>query len=417
MSKWYPKKGRVIFHIDMNCFYAAVEMTYDPTLKGKPVAIAGNPKERKGIIVTSSYEARAKGVKTTMPLWQARKLCPNLIVLRPNFDRYRKASQAMFQILSDITPMIQPVSIDEGYMDISQCHHLGNPIKVAERLQNKILKELGLPCSIGIAPNKFLAKMASDMKKPLGISVLRLRDLKHVLWPMTIEEMYGVGKKTGERLRALDINTIGDLANRDVYDLTQILGINGERLWNRANGIDDRPVDPDAVNEFKSIGSSRTFAYDVTNENEINHMLKELSSNVERRMKRREAVGSSIQIMIRYHNRKTITRSKKLNMYIDDQKDIYQIAHDLFYQHWNLEAIRLLGVTLQDVEERKNIYHQLNLFTYEEDIAKEKLQSTIEELSKKYGENVFKNLKSKEEGNEFTTSFQKDFLNDYRNND
>lgn len=414
MSKWYPKNGRVIFHIDMNCFYAAVEMTYDQTLKGKPVAIAGNPEERKGIIVTSSYEARAKGVKTTMPLWQARRLCPNLIVLRPDFERYRKASQKMFQILAEITPMIQPVSIDEGYLDISECHHLGNPIKVAEQLQQRILGELDLPCSIGIAPNKFLAKMASDMKKPLGISVLRLRELKDILWPMPVEEMYGVGAKTAEKLKSIDIVTIGDLAERDVYDLTQLLGINGERLKNRANGIDERPVDPDAVNEFKSIGSSRTFPYDVTNENEINKMLKELSLNVERRIKRKEAVGSSIQVMIRFHDRKTITRSRKLSMYVDDHSDIYNIAHDLFYQHWNLKAIRLLGVTIQDIEERKNIYQQLNLFTYKEDIARAKLQSTVDTLTEKFGENTFKKLKTKDDSNQLTTSFQKDFLDDYR---
>lgn len=414
MSKWYPKNGRVIFHIDMNCFYAAVEMTYDDTLKGKPIAIAGNPEERKGIIVTSSYEARAKGVKTTMPLWQAKRLCPNLIVLSPNFDRYRKASQKMFQILAEITPMIQPVSIDEGYLDITDCHHLGNPIKVAEQLQKRILNELDLPCSIGIAPNKFLAKMASDMKKPLGISVLRLRELKNILWPMSVGEMYGVGEKTAEKLKTIEISTIGDLAERDVYDLTQLLGINGERLKNRANGIDERPVDPDAVNEFKSIGSSRTFPYDVTNENEINKMLKELSLNVERRIKRKEAVGSSIQVMIRFHNRDTITRSKKLNMYIDDHNDIYNIAHDLFYLHWNLDAIRLLGVTIQDIEERKNIYQQLNLFTYEEDIVRAKLQSTVDSLTEKYGKNTFKKLKSKNDSDQLTTSFQKDFLNDYR---
>lgn len=414
MSKWYPKKGRVIFHIDMNCFYAAVEMAYDPKLKGKPVAIAGNPEERKGIIVTSSYEARAKGVKTTMPLWEARKLCPDLIVLKPNFDRYRQASQQMFQILAEITPNIEPVSIDEGYLDISHAHYLGNPIKVAERLQQQILKELDLSCSIGIAPNKFLAKMASDMKKPLGISILRIRDLSDVLWPMKVEEMYGVGKKTTEKLHAIDVYTIGDLASRDVYDLTHLLGINGERLKNRANGIDDRPVDPDAVNDFKSIGSSRTFSHDVTNENEINKMLRDLSLNVERRMKRKEAVGSSLQIMIKFHDHKTITRSKKLHQYIDEVDDIFRISQDLFQKHWNLEPIRLLGVTMQDVEERKNIAHQLNLFTYEQEIAKMKLESTVKKLTTKYGEDTFKKLKGNENKSEMTTSFQKDFLDDYR---
>lgn len=414
MSKWYPKKGRVIFHIDMNCFYAAVEMSYDASLKGKPVAIAGNPDERKGIIVTSSYEARAKGVKTTMPLWQARKLCPRLIVLPPNFEKYRLASQKMFKILADITPSIEPVSIDEGYMDISDCKHLGNPIEIARNLQTRILEDLDLPCSIGIGPNKFLAKMASDMKKPLGITILRIRDLKHTLWPLPVEEMYGIGNKTAEKLHLIDVKTIGDLAQRDVYDLTQLLGINGERLKNRANGIDPRLVDPEAVNEFKSIGSSQTLPDDTTNETEIYTLLQQLARSVEQRMKRRNAVGLSVQIMIRYHDRKTVTRSQKLPRYIDEQSDILQIAQDLFQTHWNTDPIRLLGITMQDLEVKENIAQQLDLFTYEREIEKMRLQSTVDKLSKKYGEHTFKQLKIAENDEQFKTSFQKDFLDDYR---
>lgn len=414
MSKWYPKKGRVIFHIDMNCFYAAVEMAHDPRLKGKPIAIAGNPEERKGIIVTSSYEARAKGVKTTMALWQARRLCPELIVLPPQFDKYRLASKQMFKILAEITPSIEPVSIDEGYMDISDCKHLGNPVDIATNLQQRILEELDLPCSIGIGPNKFLAKMASDMKKPLGITILRIRDLQQTLWPLSVEEMYGVGSKTAEKLHLIDVKTIGDLAQRDVYDLTQLLGINGERLKNRANGIDPRLVDPDAASEFKSIGSSRTLPGDTTNEIEIYQLMKSLAQNVEQRMKRREAVGLSVQIMIRYHDLKTVTRSQKLPRYIDKQEDILEIAQDLFETHWNEEPIRLLGITMQDLEGKQNIAQQLDLFTYEREIEKMKLQSTVEKLSKKYGENTFKTLKTAEKSAPFKTSFQKDFLDDYR---
>src|SRR5690625_603409 len=311
MSKWYPKKGRVIFHIDMNCFYASVEMAYNPSLKGKPVAIAGNPEERRGIIVTSSYEARDKGVKTTMPLWQARKLCPELIVMRPNFDRYRKASQEIFKMLSEISPLIEPVSIDEGYLDITDCEHLGTPLEIAHQAQQMILQKLDLPSSIGIGPNKFLAKMASDMKKPLGITVLRKRKLYQTLWPLPVEDMYGVGKKTAEKLHLIGVNTIGDLAHKDMYDLTHLLGINGERLKNRANGIDHSPVDPEAANEFKSIGHSQTLPHDTTNDSEIRALLNDLAGTIKRRMERRDVVGLSVQLMIRYSDRKTITRSTK----------------------------------------------------------------------------------------------------------
>lgn len=414
MSQWYPKKGRVIFHVDMNSFYASVEMAYDPKLKGKPLAIAGNPEERKGIVVTSSYEARTKGVKTTMQLWQARKLCPELIVLRPNFDRYRTASKEIFQMLAEITPYIQPVSIDEGYMDITGIEQHGSPIEIARNLQQKISDELDLPCSIGIAPNKFLAKMASDMKKPMGITILRKRDIDGKLWPLPIEEMYGVGEKTGKKLRDIDINTIGGLANGDTYQLKQILGINGERLKTRANGIDKRPVDPDAVHEFKSIGSSQTLAEDTTDEAEIRKLMHQLAENVERRMKRKQAAGQSVQIMIRYHDHKTITRSKKLPHFIENKSDILHFANEMFQQHWNLEPIRLLGITVQDVDEKKNIAKQLDLFTYEEEAGKEKLYQAMEELSQKYGNNIFKQLRNDDREDHPRTSFQKDFLDDYK---
>src|SRR5690625_1662495 len=219
MSHRYSKKARIIFHIDMNCFYASVELAHDQSLKGKPVAIAGNPEERRGIIVTSSYEARAKGVRTTMPLWQAKKLCPELIVMRPNFERYRKASQKIFRMLAKITPFIEPVSIDEGYLDITECEHIGTPLEIAHQAQQMILQTLDLPCSIGIGPNKFLAKMASDMKKPLGITVLRRRDLSQTLWPLPVIEMFGIGEKTAEKLNTIDIHTNSDLAKADEYQL------------------------------------------------------------------------------------------------------------------------------------------------------------------------------------------------------
>lgn len=415
MAYQKQRKGRIIFHIDMNCFYASVEMAYNPELKGKPLAVAGNPEERKGIVVTSSYEARAKGVKTTMNVWQARKLCPNLIVMRPNFDRYRTASAEMFKILAEITPYVQPVSIDEGYMDVTDSQDEGNPLELANKLQQRILNELDLPCSIGIGPNKFLAKMASDMKKPLGITVLRKRELPQILWPLPIEEMYGVGQKTADKLRAIAIKTIGDLASKDVYQLKQVLGINGERLKNRANGMDTRAVDPDAIYEFKSIGSSQTLPHDTTDEKELSNLMQQLADNVERRMNRKQAAGRSVQLMIRYHDRKTITRSRKLQSYIDSKTDILYVANELLQRHWNLEPIRLLGITVQDVEEKQNIGQQLDLFTYEKVAKKERLYKTMDELSQKYGKDTFKQWnENKHDRDEPRTSFQKDFLDDFR---
>lgn len=409
-----PNKARVIFHIDMNSFYASVEIAHDPRLKGKPIAIAGNPEQRKGIIVTSSYEARAKGVKTTMPLWQAKKLCPELIVIRPNFTRYREMSAKIFQLLAEMTPIIEPVSIDEGYMDVTD--HAIHPLQLAEIIQQKLLQELDIPCSIGIGPNKFLAKTASDMKKPLGITVLRIRELEKVLWPLSIDEMYGVGAKTAEKLRTLDIETIGDLAKADPYILNQLLGINGERLKNRANGIDPRKVDPDSVHDFKSIGNSQTLPTDTTDVEKMKQLLVGLTARVEERLQRRSLKGQTVQLMLRYHDRTTITRSKKLSSYIDRKEEIFPVINELFDQHWNQEPVRLLGVTVQDLLEKEYVVKQLSLFSYEQDVKETKIHDTVKQLEEKFGSDLFiRTVKESEKQDKLLrTSFQKDFLDDYR---
>lgn len=412
------KRARIIFHVDMNSFYASVEMAHNPKLKGKPLAVAGNPEERKGIIVTSSYEARAKGVKTAMPLWEAKKLCPELIVVRPNFERYRETSRKIFQLLAEITPIIEPVSIDEGYMDVT--NHPTHPLQLAKQIQKRLLDELDIPCSIGIGPNKFLAKTASDMKKPLGITVLRIRDLPTKLWPLPVDKMYGVGEKTAEKLKKMNIHTIGDLAKADMYTVSQVLGINGERLINRANGRDPRPVDPDSVNEFKSIGNSQTLPHDTTDLMEMRQILSQLAERVEERLKRRELKGKTVQLMIRYSNRKTITRSRKLDRFIDDKDTIMEVIQDLLSEHWSHEPVRLLGVTVQDLLEKQYVVEQLDLFTYQEVEKKLAIHETVEQLREKFGEDTFVQLNNEEDRDEeneqklLRTSFQKDFLDDYR---
>ena len=409
-------KAKVIFHVDMNSFYASVEMAYNPKLKGKPIAIAGNPNERKGIIVTSSYEARAKGVRTTMPLWQARKLCPNLIVIRPDFPKYKATSAKIFKLLAEMSPIIEPVSIDEGYIDATE--HPTHPITLANEMQQRLLQELDIPCSIGIGPNKFLAKTASDFKKPLGITILRIRDLPEKLWPLSIDKMYGVGSKTAEKLHQINIYTIKDLAKADIYTVSQVLGINGERLINRANGIDKRMVDPDSVNDFKSIGNSQTLREDTIDEAKITSTLNQLASRVEERLQRRELKGMTVQLMMRYADRTTVTRSRKGMSYIDDKESIMTIIQELFQEHWNHQPLRLLGITVQDLLEKSDIMEQLNLFTYEQEEKRASMVDVVQSIQNKYGEDVFiKPAKQKEKKTDdqmLQTSFQKDFLDDYK---
>ena len=414
MKNMYPKNGRVILHVDMNSFYASVEMAYDPALKGKPLAIAGNVEERRGIIVTCSYEARKFGVKTTMPLWEAKKLCPQLIVMAPNFDRYRKASTGMFEILRQFTGLVEPVSIDEGYMDITESFEFGSPVQIAQSIQKRILEQLDLSCSIGIAPNKFLAKMASDMKKPMGITILRKRDIPTVLWPLNTNEMHGVGKKTAEKLVTIGILTIGDLAKGNEIQLKTLLGINGLRLKERANGLDLRPVDPESVADFKSIGNSTTLPRDVSNQQELFRVLEALAETVAIRLKRKGVLASTLGITIRFKDRKTITRSKKLENPINQKEDISTLSKQLFLKHWEGDSIRLLGITGSDLIDHDHAYKQLDLFSFEKDAKKEPLLKTLSELREKFGKSIIENAgehnidPTHKVGTE--TSFNKDFL-------
>lgn len=425
MKQYYPKDGRVILHVDMNSFYASVEIAHNPSLKGKPVAIAGNAKERRGIIVTSSYEARAKGVKTTMPIWEAKKHCPELIVMEPNFDRYRKASIRIFELLKEYTPLVEPVSIDEGYMDISSCYTLGSPLFIAQTIQNRLLKELNLPCSIGIAPNKFLAKMASDMKKPLGITVLRKREVEKLLWPLKVGQMHGVGAKTAEKLNKMGIITIGDLAKSELLKLRASLGVNGEKIFERAQGIDYRLVDPEAIYDFKSIGNSTTLPTDTINLEKVKLVLTNLSDSVARRMARKEVCAETIQVTIRYSDRKTVTRSQTVINPIESHGEIYKLALLLFQKHWNGEPIRLLGVTAQQLVDKKIAYKQLDLFNFAQDVKKFELTKVVNKIRDRFGEEALlkgSQLASDKENlltdkKKRGTSLEKDFFLEHRKED
>ncbi|MFA9556016.1 DNA polymerase IV [Evansella sp. AB-rgal1] len=413
--------GRIIFHVDMNSFYASVEAAYEPELLGKPLAIAGNAEARRGIIVTASYEARAKGVKAPMPLWEALKKCPNLIVREPNFERYRASSKRMFQLLQTITPLVEPVSIDEGYMDVTNLDLEMNPLQLAKHIQQRIKRELNLPCSIGIAPNKFLAKMASDMKKPMGITVLRKREVKVKLWPLQVIEMHGVGNKTAEKLKKLGIETIEDIANSNVTFLKANFGISGERMYERAFGIDNRLVDPNSIDEFKSIGNSTTLPKDSKNIAEIKKIIMNLSDSVGRRIRNKNMYAGNIQLTIRYHDWNTVTRSSKLEFPINNHKDIYDSAWKLWNKYWDGKSVRLLGVTAMDLVEKGHAHKQLDLFSYEQDMKEDKLSSVVDELRNKFGESVV--LKGTQIGKgdrsdqlrdkkKRGTSLEKDFLRD-----
>lgn len=408
-------KLSILFHIDMNCFYASVEQSLNPRLKGKPVAVGGDPKERRGIIVTCSYEARALGIFTTMRVTDAMKICPQLIILKPNFERYRDASKKMFDILRSYTPLVEPVSIDEGYMDVSEIVNGKEAIQLASVIQRRLQKELDLPCSIGIAPNKFLAKTASDMKKPLGITVLRKREVKDVLWHLPVIEMHGIGKSTAQKLNDLHIQTIGDLATFDPVLLKQSFGKNGLRLFERANGIDDRAVDPESVFDTKSVGNSTTLAENIVSLRKLEETISLLATKVASRLQSKFLAGKTLSIQLKTADWKQITRSQTFTNGLYKQADIAREAKELARRHWNGEALRLVGVMVSHVENRQNRMEQLDIFTFKEHIKDEPVMAVMNELREKYGDQIIVRGMANHTSNfESPTSFSKDFLDDHR---
>ncbi|MFD2618527.1 DNA polymerase IV [Terrilactibacillus laevilacticus] len=379
---------RVIFHIDMNCFYASVEIAHHPELSGHPLAIAGRVEDRKGIIVTSSYEARAKGVKTTMPVWKARQLCPELIVKQPNMTLYRETSKQIFDILRRVTPLVEKVSVDEGYMDVSSVVSVIHPVHLAKRIQRHLYKSLKLPCSIGIAPNKFLAKMASNMQKPMGLTILRKRDLPTTLWNLPIGDMHGVGSKTEEKLKKMNIHTIGDLAKFDRLRISERLGQPGISLFNHANGWDDRPVDPESEDRYKSIGHSTTLPVDTIDLTVVKEVFSKQSEKIAFKLKREHIASYQISIVIRYFDWTNITRNKTLKTPLITKQDILFQAMELFHRHWDDRPVRLLGITLTSFEALADSTTQLDLFTYQDELKKEPVVDLINAVTNKYGNNA-----------------------------
>ncbi len=369
----------------MNSFFASVEQAHDPSLKGIPMAVAGNPKHRRGILVTCSYEARALGIYTTMTVGEARRLCPDLVIVPPDFEKYRAASTAIFDMLRTYTELVEPVSIDEAYIDITEIGGLTNAIGITEEIQQRILRELDLPCSIGIAPNKFLAKTASDMKKPMGITILRKREIKKLLWPLPVIEMHGIGKSTEKKLNEINIKTIGDLAQSEELTVKLALGKNGLRLRERARGNDFRPVDPEAAEERKSVGSSTTLPIDETDEEECFKIFKWLANKVATRLKKEHLAGTVVMIQIRTADWQNQTRSRTVLNPLYKEEEIYKVAKELFIKHWTREQILLLGITVSNIIPMSELHEQLSIYNYEKHVSEEKINGLVTQIEKKFG--------------------------------
>ena len=343
---------------------------------------------RKGIIVTSSYSARRRGVKTGMQVRQALQHCPELILIKPNFDLYRQYSRAFMNIALNYSPLVEAMSIDECYLDITGSKQFGTPLEIAKIIQQRIQAELSLPCSIGIAPNKLLAKMGSDMKKPNGITIVRIREVPKLFWDKPCSVLYGIGERTAEKLEKLNIHTLGQLAKADQQKLSEAFGVLGPALILAANGIDHSPVNPQQE-PSKSIGHTTTLPHDFTELEHIRRVFLNLADQVSRRLRKQNLVAGTIQITIRNPSMKTITRSTTLQTPTETADEIYEHACRLFKKHWIIgKPVRLLGITLQNLQSKQDSAIQLDLFDYHDQSKKEQLNQTIDRIRDKFGESA-----------------------------
>jgi DNA polymerase-4 len=372
-------------------------MARNPELKGRPAAVAGDPKNRSGIILAANYEARRFGIKTTMVLHEAKKLCPSITFVPPDHTYYQKVSTSVMNILSRYTPLIQINSIDEAWLDMTGCESLfGEPTVIAQRIMDDIQNELDLWCSIGISENKFLAKMASEIKKPLGITEVWINDISNKLWPLGIREMYGIGKQTEQKLNRLGIYKIGDLAKSDKALLTKHFGKYGTEMHQLANGIDISSVTTSTDHSSKSIGRSTTLSYDTNDIKYIEKILLDLAEEVGAEARQNNYKGRTVSIVIKYSDFKSITRQKTVTpTYLT--KEIYQTGLSLINDNWNGSSlIRLLGISIanfQDTDiEQLSFFDELGLKGKNE--KEEKLERAIDSIREKYGSDKIKRAKS-----------------------
>ncbi len=372
---------RIILHVDMNAFFAAVEQQSNPELRNKPIVVVGSA--ARTVILTASYEARAFGVKTGMRVFEARRCCPQLISVPVNNRLYAHVSAEIMKILADYTPLVQVFSIDEAFLDISGSLGLfATPQRIAYLIKSRIKTRFGLTCSVGIAPNKLLAKLASEMEKPDGLTIIRPEEVPATLQNLPVGELCGIGRQTSRQLALLGITTCGQLASFPPEILRRKFGIVGDQLLRMAQGIDDSPVIAAADEEqVKSIGHSTTLAQDLSDRSAIAVVLLQLAEMVGRRSRRYALAGRTLTLTVRYADFTTFTRQQKQPRPLTLSADIYLAALKILDAIVLEQPVRLLGISLSGWDEA---VQQLSFFEGNE--RELRLTAAMDSVNNKLGD-------------------------------
>jgi len=368
----------------MDAFYASIEQLDHPEYKGRPVIVGADPKAGKGrgVVAACSYEARKSGIRSALPISRAWKLCPQGVYVRPRMNRYVEVSQQVMDVFRRYTDLVEPLSIDEAFLDITGSVALLGPAdEIARSIKKAIREATGMTASVGLAPNKFLAKIASDLKKPDGLVVLQEADVDQFLRDLPISRLWGVGPKTEARLHEMGFRTIGQLASASRESLVRTLGSLGEHLYQLSHGKDDRQVVPDW--ERKSVGTETTFDEDTDDRDLLLRTILELSDHVAERLRKDEYRARKVTLKLRYSNFSTHTKQHSLDRLIQTGDEIAAVARQLFSQFPLNRKIRLIGVSAGDLHRGREDPEQLTLFATSN--PKEKLGHTVDEIKEKFG--------------------------------
>jgi DNA polymerase-4 len=377
------RKARAIIHVDMDAFYASVEVMDDPSLAGKPVIVGGTP-ETRGVVAAASYEARKYGVHSAMSSYRAHKLCPHGVFILPRMSRYVEISREIHRVFEAFTPLIEPISIDEAFLDVTGSQSLFGPApEIGRAIKRRIRDEIGLVASIGVAPNKFLAKLASDLEKPDGFVVITKEEAEARLAPLPVSRLWGVGKKTEAILIAAGIHTIGDVVRAEHARLERLVGSYAAHMQELARGLDDRDVVPDA--EAKSIGAENTFPRDIENSQELRAQLDLLSERVAERARDEGMVGHTVNLKARYADFTTVTRAITLPEPTAESVLIRGAARLLLEERLDREgrALRLLGVSLSNLSHAEEVSR--DLFDTPRTTRNQTLDNVMDGLRRRFG--------------------------------